>query len=638
MADDKRMVAVAIAVSGAESLPFLPGALNCAEAFFNWATAQGYEATLITDEHSDVTVDRLRTDLHTILADPRPIHRMVIYFAGHGLIRELESGLWLLSDWKKEGLVVAYESMRKRLSTFNITQIAIFSDACRSLPKSVFELQLEERGVLAPGVMQGEPDVDKFVAAQDGKQAFVVPGATVTDDVCVFSGVLLEALWGIREDAFSKLSPGSITSSSLGKYLKTEVPRVAKTYGLTLKPTVVPAFPEGDNIYLTVSTLPGTPPPFEWPKPPGPPQELTPPALSEPKFSDLAAGADLNVEFDSPGALPKRRNARADPAKTSGTRKPRTPSLLELLRSQSLPRSFDTGSGFAVEGAAIKRLWTPTRVVAEQRQSAGWWTVSESNNRLQGPAPVLIEFADGRFGALTALPDFVTGLVCDSRGVSAVAYRRSGSSAGAHATEDVIDKLERGALRADAVTDLAAKLRVEKHLDPMLGVFAAYLYDSIGDVGSIRRMAYFYVKNQQPIPYDIALLSQVRGQQRGDQLVVHIPSVPKQKPRSDAETTYPWTYEETPSHEGVVGGAWPWLRQGWAFLADPTDNESTLVRPGLPPLAKQLAPARFATFDTSGGLKLANLFGLVPSKPFIPFNPMPGSDYGVRIPPDSLSR
>jgi hypothetical protein len=111
------MVAVAIAVSGAETLPFLPGALNCADRFFSWAKTLGYEAKLITDEGSPVTVARLRAELEVALEDPRPIHRLVIYFAGHGMIRELESGLWLLSDWKKEGLAVAYESMRQRLST-----------------------------------------------------------------------------------------------------------------------------------------------------------------------------------------------------------------------------------------------------------------------------------------------------------------------------------------------------------------------------------------------------------------------------------------------------------------------------------------------------------------------------------------
>jgi hypothetical protein len=71
--------------------------------------------------------------------------------------------------------------------------------------------------------------------------------------------------------------------------------------------------------------------------------------------------------------------------------------------------------------------------------------------------------------------------------------------------------MEAGALRADAVIDLAVELRHGKHADPMRGALSAYLYDSIGDIDSIRRMAVFYIQHGQPIPYDIAMLGQLRG-------------------------------------------------------------------------------------------------------------------------------
>jgi hypothetical protein len=599
------MVAIAIGVAGPEKLPFLPAALNCADQFFKWATAMGYEARLITDENSAVTVDRLREEFEAVLEVPTPIHRMVIYFAGHGMIRELESGLWLLSDWKTEGLAVAYESMRRRLATFGISQIAIFSDACRSLPKSVFELQLEERSVLAPGSSEGEPDVDKFVAARPGKEAFALPGSTEKDDVCVFSGVLLEALWGLKKEAFSDVVTGSITSSSLGKHLKTEVPLAAKKYGLTLVPSVAAAFPEGDNIYFAAGTPPAAAPPFDWPALPGPPVPALPgdPFIPAPGHSDR-----LGVEVQ-PGAAEGNevfRRARKAPA----------PTLVDRLRGQKLPPRFETGSGFAVEGAAIRRLWTSSHVIAKPHLEANWWMVSESNGqRLVDPAPILIEFGDGRFAAVSALPNFVTGLVCDTRGVSAVAYRSYEFNEGAPGAEDAIDALERGTLRADAVTDMAVQLRMAKHRDPVLGVFAAYLYDSVGDVGNIRRMAYYYIQERQPIPYDIALLAQVRAYRQGDRLVAQIPTVPLRSPKPGAEERYGWTHEATPAADGVVGGAWPWLRQGWVFLADPTDPETTLIPHGLASLAKNLAPSRFATFDSEGGLKLASLFGLVPREP-----------------------
>ena len=64
------------------------------------------------------------------------IHRLVFYFAGHGLIREAEGGLWLLSDWYGEQRAVAVEGL-KRLYMHNIQPISIFSDSCRSLPPNM---------------------------------------------------------------------------------------------------------------------------------------------------------------------------------------------------------------------------------------------------------------------------------------------------------------------------------------------------------------------------------------------------------------------------------------------------------------------------------------------------------------------
>ena len=601
------MVAVAIGVGSAEGLKAVPAAVNCARKFSEWADALWYEVTLITDEMRDrpVTVDRLRREFEAILMPPGPIHRMIVYFAGHGMIKEAEQGLWFLSDSKKEGLAVAQEPLRRKLATYDIDQIAIFSDACRSLPRSMRELEHEERSVLAFGPKtDGDPHLDKFVAARDGQQTYAIPGSTEADDVCVFSGVLLEALWGTRPDAFSTLAPDKVTSSSLGTYLRAEVPRAAKRYGLTIRPSVLAAFPEGDNVYFTAGPTSGGTAPFDWPPPPQPP--LAPGFRLLSALPDWVDGVLAPPLPHGPGS----RGAAAEAAPESG------PSLFQRVREQELPAGLRTGAGVAIDGAAIRCLWTPGTVAAAPHHHPGWWEVWTSDDaRLRAPAPVLIEFDDGRFAAVTALPDFITGAVCDERGVSALTYRHAYDPSAALGAEMVIDRLERGVLRADAVTDLAALLRREKHLDPVLGVFAAYLYDSIGEVGSIRRMACFYAQYGQAIPYDVALLAQLHCHDEGGQRVAHVPPVPRREPRSAEEQRHSWTYEATPAADGIVGGGWPWLRQGWAFLADPTANESTLIRRGLEKLSRHLKRSRFATLDHDGGLALANLFQLVPRTP-----------------------
>ena len=222
MAENRREVAIAIGVADAKPLPYLGGAVNGARAFHEWASCLGYDSRLVTDEAKPVTILRLRSELEAALTPVGdPIHRFLIYFGGHGLIREAEEGLWLLSDWNDELKAVAVEVLKRRLYMHNIEQIAIFSDSCRSLPTSMTAADLTPDPVLGRGPMreQKQPYIDKFIAAQDGDAAFMVPGVSPEQDRCLFSGLLMEGLWGSRREAFSKLSTDIVTSRSLGAYL-----------------------------------------------------------------------------------------------------------------------------------------------------------------------------------------------------------------------------------------------------------------------------------------------------------------------------------------------------------------------------------------------------------------------------------
>jgi hypothetical protein len=217
---------------------------------------------------------------------------------------------------------------------------------------------------------------------------------------------------------------------------------------------------------------------------------------------------------------------------------------------------------------------------------------------------------------MTALPNFIASIIRYQQGVSAVVYREIHTeSVAAKETERAIAAMEDGGLRADAKTDIAVELRQGKFADPVLGVISAYLYDSIGDTDNVRRMASYYVGSGQPIPYDIALLGMLQGEWRDGQLFARVPKVPAREPRTEAERPHTWTYEEIKREaQGVVGGLWPWMRQGWAFLDDPSDYESTLIKHGLVELRRHLTSGRFVSLDKDGGHKLANLFGLTANR------------------------
>jgi hypothetical protein len=580
MAKSRRDIALAIGVADAKPLPYLQGAVNGARSFHNWATQIGYDSRLLTDEDEPVTVARLRFALEAALKPTsRPIHRLLIYFAGHGLIREAEEGLWLLSDWNDELKAVAVEVLRRRLYMHDIQQIAIFADSCRTLPPNITAADLAPDPVLGRGPMREpkQPAIDKFIAAQDGSATFMVPGTTPHEDRCLFSGLLLEGLWGTRSEAFSKLVKNKVTSRSLGAYLDTEVPRLAERYKRKLFPSTSPTFPEGDDIYFGDGSRP-TPPAF----PPWPPPEV------------FTAGVP-HIELGQSGAFEAERGI-------GRLRSRRSDLVIEKIRTQAPPFALESGTGIGVEGGSVHGFWTTADLLADKDSQSNWWQVrTKSTRRLVRPAPLLIEFKDDLFAAITVLPGFIARVLREERGILALTYSPAHESQDtATAAALAIATMESGALRSDAATNLAFVLRQKKHVDPVLGVISAYLYDSIGDLDSIRRMAYYYVEHSQPIPYDIALLGQLPAESRDGLLKAKVPAVHKREPRTAAERSKSWTYSATPATTGYIAGFWPWMRQGWTFLDDPAEDGPALVHPGLTALIRYLVPARFATLDSRG--------------------------------------
>lgn len=592
-----REVALAIGVASARTLPYLAGAINGARIFHQWASSLGYESSLLTDESEDLTVSRLRNELESLL-DPSkmPIHRMILYFAGHGLIREAEEALWLMSDWREEQRAVAVEVLKRRLFAHNIQQISIIADSCRTLPNSMLTADLTPDGVLGLGPVQppNNPPIDRFTAAQDGAAAFMVPGENPDEDRCLFSGVLMEGLWGMKDGAFSKLIKEKVTSRSLAAFLQAEVPQRATFYKQTLRPIVIPSFPEDDDIYFYPgSGNPPARPAFSpWPSP-------TATAETEERAEEVAEDI-ANV-----------RSLRDDRRFSDAVREVSHSELVTKMRSQDRPVAFETHAGFVVD-SPVRAIWTAQGVEAERHPTPNWWRLNSlANPRLTTSSPVLIEFENDLFAAAVALPEFIGTLTLDDRGVSALIYRRVHSERNtAAAAEWAVGQMESDALRADAVTDLATQLRQDKHSDPVLGVISAYLYDSIGDIDNIRRMAFFYADFPQSIPYDLALLADLPVEVHDGVLRAYVPAVARREPRTEAERMNYWTYSATPQRQGEIGGFWPWMRQGWGFLDDSSGETSALITPHLAEVKRHLTSARFTTVKREGAIQLASIFNL----------------------------
>jgi hypothetical protein len=630
------MIAIAIAVANSIQHVSLTGAINSARAFAAWASQQGYETIVVTDEKSDVTFDVLREKMKNILKGspdekPVPIHRIIVYFAGHGLIRELEQGLWLLSGWQEELRAVAVEVLKRRLTMYGPKQICIIADACRSLPSTIEQEDLAPDPILGAGPKQVDLTVaiDKFIAAQDGTAAFMIPGANPADDRCLFSGVLVEGLWGLsgplsHEPPFSKLVPDMITSRSLGSYLQAEVAARAKTYGLTLAPSISPTFPEGDDCYFSKDPTLKIPTFSAWPPPGNIGAEAKQAVASRSGSEDeiRIPGGDGLPQFDAGKDEIIEFGTTIEDVEIVFELAPRKEAslLIERLRTLSSltePLLGQYISGLAVSGADSLRFWFGRAGPIAQRidQAGSTWKIQNiGSSTLDDPAPALVEFPDKRFAAIVLLPYLFTSVALDDHGVAGLVYQDL--LAPPHVGEitvEALEALESGSLRGDAATNMATQLRVWKHVDPVLGVISAYLYDAIGDTESILRMASFYAGYGEAIPYDIALLGGLSGFMTERGFLVDVPAVKQRQPRTQMELEKSWTHCATTATQGLVGGLWPWMRQGWAFLDDPSDVESTLILPGLAKLRSGLTRSRFTTFNEEAALKLANFCNLRPN-------------------------
>jgi hypothetical protein len=618
-------VAIAIGVGKAEPLPYLSGAINGAAGFAVWAAAMQHEAHVVTDDAEPVTFGRLRRELERALAGP-PIHRLLLYFAGHGLIREAGEGLWLLSDWYRELRAVAVEPLKRRLYRYGIDQIAIFADACRKLPADIAAADLIADAVLGRGPRShAEPWLDKFIATQDGMATFMIPGDHPRDDRCLFSGVLLEGLWGTRHAAFSREKTHLITSRSLAEYLRTEVKQLSGRYGTSVVPSVQPSFPEGDDVYYG-----------DGPRPTAPVFPAWPPGPTEDGFRTLLeAGALESVESSRRGLeAPSGESDRAMAAIDSEDDELfliDEPDVLfgdadfgggsagsglgrELFRRmRAHPEvDFDSDTGFVVEG--LRDAWSvPDIAIARGELRDSWQLLRPDGAFRDAPVPVVLELANGGFAAITCLPMYIAAITLDRGGVSALVYRFILSSGSSMPSEIAIAAMESDHLDPSAALDLAVGMRFLKRVDPVLGVLAAYLYDAIGDRDSIRRTAHFLARSGVAIPYDIALLGQLDCERDGDALIARIPEVEARTPQTELERRHSWVWQRTAAITGPVGGRWPWLRQGWAYLDDPVDDGYALIDPVLLQIRDHLRPARFTTLDAGGAALLRAWLGLQPA-------------------------
>ena len=558
-----RRVCLAIGVSsvtprggGAMGFGYLDGAVVAAEQIGQWALHCGFgkdNVQIVTDRslsdgtRQPVTSERVQAAVEALFpAGAAEADHFVLSFCGHGLTdAQVGSTFWLFSDADEKRYKVSVEGFLAELLTFGIRRVSLISDACRAPPLGLDVLRFESRrAILGRSTVVTSPMFDRLAACQDGQKAYMVGEQnSAIPGKCILSGVVLDVLWGQEPAAFRG---DEIDTSSFGAFTRRRATERATDYKLQLNPQCTVDPEPATLVVRDVVLAPPAPDLQPWP----PPTQATIMGSVLTRFRGAIAATVGSTSF-------KRLHVDEAARRNAGM-------VVESQLAAFTPPEPGDAATLIVTGGRVRRLWSNRpvdvlRVGRDQCRFGFKWAPADEG------ALVLVEFNDGSCAPVHVYPGLYVVVARNRNGLGAVAY-------GGRETEIFeqsvasITELAAGTLTAADVDETAVRLRFRKHANPILGAIAAYLYRAVSDFDSIRRMAYFYVAEQQAVPFDIALLGEMTVERRANgKLVVNVPAV-NQRPLPERRNPLPdFVVRATPSVSGTLAGRCPWLTIGWDY-------------------------------------------------------------------------
>ncbi|MBX5051874.1 caspase family protein [Rhizobium lentis] len=584
-------------------MPTLPGVLEANDRICAWAARRNYDVVQIDDRNASVTVNRIREHLTPNLGDePDPSllldrDRIVVYFCGHG-IAAWPDQYWILSPGPNQSRDrISANGFRDVLASYEPLQIAFISDACRS-PGA-----LSGTGDPVLDRLEGSsrnPQKDIFYSCREGTSSFAMPATASEPGYLIFSSVLMKALSapdGANIDLpLAQLNRQAVTSQSLSDYLERNVPAAALGVDRQQAPQCDPGFRPFNHIYEEFT---------------GSDALDDDPDGDAPTFSDGSGDISLfefdldeasdfgEIAFDQDGEQSEHplfgdmvayfrrqyrsneedRIARGQAERFELSRSEWRAPLVSLV-GQQLSEASPNNPSIAIVGSSRPNILLQDRRQARLRNQLNtevsgsrvdFFTVE---NMMHGSS----ETACLRYGdrSLSLIPFFADMHVVtsvrnfdDKQGLEFLSWIPVNGDFGddglLHSAE-ALKGLSQGYLRSADAKKIAGQIRYAKHLDPMMGIVAAYLYNTVGDIDNIRRMAYYYTTHDQPIPFDIAMLGGLELIRADRGFSAEVPAVPKALEQDRGEPNF--TQVATHRAFGNVAGLAPVLRMGWPYLRE----------------------------------------------------------------------
>jgi hypothetical protein len=499
----KRRGAVVIGVDAPEDLAPLESAATSAEEVAAWLGREGFEVECLTDRAEPVTVDSIVEAIKKFVRLPPRYHQLLVYFSGHGFW-QARSDRWLLS----KAPTVSHEAINLEgamdLARYSgIPNVVFVSDACRSIPDS-------RTGSFVDGV-DGFPNladidsiskVDYFKATSEATAAW--EGKIDGRVGSVLTHALLAAYREPSDDMVREIDESGETlevvpNRRLERYLQD---KVNQTLHL-IKPGEVQRIdanvPSDDDVYIArVERLAG---PGRGGGGAGPGAAPGADRGSVPMLdltlavrADATAAIGRSLSTSTPGFAPP-----ADPSTLLAASAETEREMADRMPDLAVDH-FESKCGFTVRGAAVESAFC-TRGTQGANIEILDYGLDGANPAvlrvwLEDPGvTALARLQDGRGIILPMLAGYIGHATVDDRGLANVSYVPSSNHDRWPAYEQKrahIDRLralvavavDHGVFRLGSDNEAAVlgdRIRMEKALDPTLGLYAAHAFSQAGE-------------------------------------------------------------------------------------------------------------------------------------------------------------
>lgn len=263
MIKDKAMIIIAVSRYAGAYIN-LPGAVTSARRLRKWAEQPDEDCNykilyLADDVYPKIDVNLVREKVNKFV-DEHIMDRLVVYFAGHGIVRSVSDQFWLFTDAandQREGINV--EAFRRGLLKCNIGkhndqltgQLCLIGDACRNVAHDAIDFYGDP--ILTRAGHRNRIQLDRFLSTGLGDYSFQIDGSDDRSAYCLFSEVLLSALSGEVIEAIEtkdhKFKP-AVTNHKLANYLEEEVKaRAADAIEENMEPDLLTGIRPPYNFY-----------------------------------------------------------------------------------------------------------------------------------------------------------------------------------------------------------------------------------------------------------------------------------------------------------------------------------------------------------------------------------------------------